>query len=132
VDSQLAVLPACQSFKGANPERPVARGEQANNKAAGELLTRWHLPRNGPDTIEAQQAEFSTEPEITVGRLGNGGDPALGKAGADLPRGVRVLADVELGIQRERARTCRQQHDSQQNAQRDNVWYSSVRSRHSA
>ncbi len=78
------------------------------------MLIRWRLPGDVPDTIEAKQAEFRAQPEITVGRLGNGVDGAFGKAVADLPRRVRVLADVQRRIQRERARAPRQQY-----AQRD-------------
>jgi hypothetical protein len=54
---------------------------------------------------------------------------ALRKAIANLPRRVRVLADVERWIQRERARAY-QQHGSQLNAQRNNGSCSSVRSHH--
>ena len=68
------------------------------------MLIRRRLPGDRPDTIEAEQAEFRAKPKITVGRLGNRSDDAFGKALADLPRRVRVLADVQRRIQRERAR----------------------------
>jgi hypothetical protein len=71
VVSQLAVLPTCKPFTGANPETPVARGAQVSNIVAGETLALWRLPRNVPNTIEAKQAEFRAEPEITVGCLSN-------------------------------------------------------------
>ena len=71
VMSQLAVLPTCKSFIGANPKTPIARGEQASNMAAGEMLTCRRLPWDAPNAIEAKQAEFRAEPEITVGRLSN-------------------------------------------------------------
>ena len=93
--SQLAVLPTCKPFRSADPKTPVARDEQASNIAAGEMLTRWRLPWDAPNAIEAKQAEFRAQPEITVGRLGNRGDRAFEKAVADRPRGVRVLIDVE-------------------------------------
>ena len=67
--SQLAVLPTCKPFIGANPKTPIARGEQASNVAAGEMLTRRRLPWDEPNAIEAKQAEFRAQPEITVGRL---------------------------------------------------------------
>jgi len=54
--SQLAVLPTPKAFIGANPKSPIPRGEQPVNLAAGELLTRWRLPRDSPPAIEAQQA----------------------------------------------------------------------------
>src|SRR5580693_538720 len=67
---ELAVLPTCEPLIGANPKTPIAPGEQTCNHAAGELLTRRRLPGDGPDAVEAKQAEFRAEPEITVGRLG--------------------------------------------------------------
>src|SRR5260370_34047456 len=76
--SQLAVLPTCKSFGGTNPKSPVSRGEQAENTAGREMLTRWRLPGDGPDTIEAQQPEFRTQPEITVGRLDNCANGSFG------------------------------------------------------
>jgi hypothetical protein len=86
VVSQLAVLPTCKPFRGANPKTPIARGEQASNIAAGEMLTRRRLPWDAPNAIEAKQAEFRAEPEITVGRLSNRVDDAFEKAVADRPR----------------------------------------------
>ena len=62
------------------------------------LLIRRRLPGDGPDTIEAKQAEFRAEPEITVGRLGNGVDDVPGKTVAVPPRILRVLADIERWI----------------------------------
>ncbi len=72
------------------------------------LIRRW-LPGDGSDTIEAQQPEFRAQPEIAVGRLGDGPNGAFGKSIADFPWRVRVLADVQRRIQRERAREPRQQ-----------------------
>jgi hypothetical protein len=74
---------------------PIAPGEQVSNVPAGELLTRWGLPWDAPNTIEAKQAEFRAEPEITVGRLSNRIDAPFEKSFADRPRSVRVLVDVE-------------------------------------
>jgi hypothetical protein len=62
------------------------------------MLTRRRLPGNVSDTVETKQAEFRSQPEITVGRLGNCVDKALGKAFANLPRRVRILANVQPGI----------------------------------
>src|SRR5437762_12112995 len=94
------------------------------------MLIRRRLPGDVPDTIEAKQPEIRTQPKIPVGRLGNGADDAFGKAVADPPRHVRVLADFNRRIQGERARPPRHQHASQHSAQRDNASSSSVRSRH--
>ena len=75
---------------------------------------------------------FRAQPEVAVGRLGNRSDKPFGKALAGLPRRVRVLTDVERGIERENARAPRQQHASQHNARRDRTSFSSVYSAHSA
>ena len=69
--SQLAVLPTGQPFVSANPKTSIARGEHASNIGAGEMLARGRLPGDAPNTVEAKQAEFRAEPEITVGRLSN-------------------------------------------------------------
>jgi hypothetical protein len=71
------------------------------------------LPGDAPGAIVAKQIEFRTQPQIAVGRLGKGRDDAFRKAVADLPRRVRVLADVQLRIQAAGARAPRQQHSSQ-------------------
>jgi hypothetical protein len=59
------------------------------------MLTHWRLPWDAPNTVEAKQAEFGAEPEITIGRLSNRSDDAFEKAFADGPRRMRVLIDVE-------------------------------------
>src|SRR5260370_23557926 len=69
VVSQLAIFPTRKPFISANPKTPVAPGKHVLNKAAGEMLTRRGLPWYKPNAIEAKQAEFRAEPEITVGRL---------------------------------------------------------------
>ena len=85
------------------------------------MLTRRRLKWNNSYPIEAKQAEFGPQPEIAVGRLGNRGDGAFRKSLADPPRGVRVLADVERGIEREGARPHRQQNARQQRAYPENA-----------
>ena len=67
------------------------------------MLTRRWLPGDTANAIEAKQAEFRAEPEIPIGRLGNRVDVAQGEPIPDGPRRMRVLADVERGIQREAA-----------------------------
>ena len=69
----------------------------------------WRLPRDGFDTIEALQPRFRAQPQITIRRLRHRKDGALDEAFANLPRGVRVLAEIECGIQRESARAACQQ-----------------------
>jgi hypothetical protein len=78
-------------------------------------------PWNGTAAIEARQTELRNQPQISVGRLDDGGDATFGKAVADLPRDVRELSDVERGDCGIRAETHRQQHSTWQNARRDNI-----------
>jgi hypothetical protein len=80
------------------------------------MLIRRRLPRDRSHAIEAKQAEFCTQPEITVRCLSNGEDQAFGKALTDLPRRVCVLTDVQRRIQRHCTRAPHQQHAGQQNA----------------
>jgi hypothetical protein len=77
---QPAVFPTGHPFMGANPKSPVVRGQQAE-----EMLTRWRLPRDGPNAVEAKQTEFRSEPEVAVRRLSNCPDPAFKKALANFP-----------------------------------------------
>ena len=99
IQSELATAPTGKPFPGADPNRPIARHKQALYLIAGEMLIRRVLPRDGSDTIEAKQAKFRAQPEITVGRLGNGVDDVLGKAVAAVPRLVGVLVDIEGWVQ---------------------------------
>jgi len=115
VIGQLAVLPTCQSFIGANPKAPVTRDEQSPNAGTGEMLTRRWRPRDAPNTIEANQAEFFAEPEITIGRLSNRVNDTFKKAVTGRPRSVRVLIHVERRIQVGRTTAIRQA-----DAKRDN------------
>jgi hypothetical protein len=62
------------------------------------MLTCGRPPRDRSNAVEVEQAGFRTEPEISVGRLSNGGDGAFEKAAADRPRVVRVLIDVERRV----------------------------------
>src|SRR5215469_11367797 len=111
--SQLAVLPTCQPLPRADPKSPVARDQEPPNISGGELLARRRLPQDGADSVEPIQAEFCTQPEISVGCLLNRCDCALGEAVADLPRGVRVLADVQRRIQRGHTRGADHNHGRQ-------------------
>src|SRR6266700_2049117 len=99
VPSEPAALPTCKALVGADPKSPVAHDEQASNEIVGQMVTLRRLPSDIPDAIEAKQTEFGSQPEITIRRLGNGGDLSFRKPLADLPRRVRVLADVQRRIQ---------------------------------
>jgi len=131
VEGQLAVFPTGKPLIGANPKTPIARGNQGSNVAALELLTGGRLPLDLLDTIEPKQTEFRAQPEVPVLRLSNCDDRAFGKAIADLPRCVCVLAHVERRIQRERA-ALHQQQTGQHGAKRDSASSLSMRSPHHA
>jgi hypothetical protein len=98
VVSELAVLPTYKSLSGTDPKTPIAPGEHASNIRARKVLARGRLPRDAPNAVEAKQAEFRAEPEITVGRLSNRVDDGFEKAVADGPGIVRVLIDVERRV----------------------------------
>ena len=95
---QLVFLPTGKSLEGTNPESAVVRNQQVSDVVAGQLLTARRLPRNGANAVKAKQTKFRTQPEITVGSLGNRIYLASGKALANPPRGVGVLIDVEIGV----------------------------------
>ena len=117
-----------EAGKGADPQSAVARDEQAVDVLLGETLALGRVPRDDANAIEAKKAELPTEPEIPIWRLGHRVDVADGEPVPDGPRGMRVLADLQRRVQRERARGGGQQHAGQGKAQRDGV--RSVRSRH--
>jgi hypothetical protein len=62
---QLAATPGNKAGKRANPKDAVARDEQAK-RLIGEILTGRGLPRDTANAIEAEQAEFSSQPEIPI------------------------------------------------------------------
>src|SRR4029077_14726568 len=106
-----------------------ACNEQTQDVSGGKMLIRWQLPGDISDTIKTDQAEFRAQPEIPVRRLNNLDNLAFGKAIADLPRRVRVLADIQRRIQPKRTRA-RQQDANQQKARCGNASSSSVRAPH--
>src|SRR5215813_9683817 len=94
------------------------------------MLIRRRLPGDGPNTVKAKQAELGSQPEITVGSLGNRADVAFSKAVANLPGRVRVLTDVERRVQCQRRPGACEQHACHRNSKNNQVssWYD--RSRH--
>src|SRR5262249_48901651 len=98
---QLAVLDAGESFERADPERAVAGSEQGSDVVRWESLARRRPPLQRPDAIETQQPQFGAKPKIPIAGLRKRRDESLGKSVASLPRGVRVLTDVEPRIERE-------------------------------
>lgn len=77
------------------------------------MLIRWRLPRGCPDAIEAEQAKVRSQPEITIGRLGNRVDLAFGKSIANLPRSVCILTYIQRRIEREHTRAARHGYEKQ-------------------
>jgi hypothetical protein len=73
------------------------------------MLTRGWLPSDTAHPVEAKQAEFRAEPEIPIGRLGNGVDVAQGEPVLDGPRSVPILADLQRWIKRQNGRSPEQQ-----------------------
>src|SRR5262249_43388845 len=63
---QFAVHPTGNTCKRPDPERSVAGDEQRSDPRAGEMLIPWRVPGHTPHTIETQQAEFGTEPQIAI------------------------------------------------------------------
>ena len=96
VDRQPAVLPACESLRGANPERSVTPSEQRSNLAGRENPVGG--PQRRADAIEPEQTELSPEPQITIRRLRDGINRAFCEAVGDRPGGMRVLTDVQRRI----------------------------------
>src|SRR5262249_17660837 len=118
VPCELALPPAGQSLRRANPQSAIARAEQTPDRARGKRLTRGRLPGHGLDAIDPSQPEFGPQPEIAVGSLGHRTDGALDKTFAAFPSRVRVLADVERGIERKRTRRAAAQEQAQNDARR--------------
>jgi len=121
VRREFAGLPACQPFHRSDPKRSVACGEQAIDRGRREMLIGWRLPRDVPHTIEPKQAELRTQPEIPVGRLGDGGNGPPRETFSDPPGRVRVLTAIQRRIERERVRAQRQHRTRDRNARRDDV-----------
>src|SRR5262249_43044212 len=88
------------------------RRHQGADEGAGKAVAWGGMPLQGPGAIETEQTRIRAYPEIAVWRLRNGGDQAFEKPFADRPCFVRVLINVEGGIQCESARAeYRKHHD---------------------
>src|SRR5262249_34540167 len=104
-----------ETFRGADPKRSIARGQQAEDSVGRERLAGRCLPRCGSDAIETEQPKFCPEPQVAVWRLGDATDHAFDKAIADLPRHVGVLADIDgerTGTRQQNAGECRGRRES--------------------
>ena len=69
--SELAALPTRQPFGVPIQRVPSRAASRPRMSLDGKMLIRRRLPGDVPDAIEAKQAEFRAQPEITVGRLGD-------------------------------------------------------------
>ena len=106
---QFAVLPTSKPLVCTNPQGAVARNQKGVDPIAGQLRTVRRLPVDGLHSIEAEQAGFRAQPQITIGRLRDCKDGSCRETLANRPRSVRVLVDVERGVQRKSARAACQQ-----------------------
>src|SRR5215471_5267454 len=111
VPSQPPILPACQTLIGADPQRSVSGGKQAENVIRREALIHWWFPRPIAHAVETEQTELSAKPQITVWRLSNGINSAFGETVTNLPSRVDILTHIQPCIQSER-RSRRQQHSA--------------------
>jgi hypothetical protein len=97
---ELRSVPAGQAHEGANPQRAVARHQQAVGAARQRLAGRG-LPRHEPKAVEAKQPERAAGPEIAVERLGHREDRAERRAVPGRPRGVGILGDLQGRFERD-------------------------------
>ena len=126
---QLGAIPANKTREGADPERSIARHQQAVG-FVGELLTCGRLPASEVKAIETKQSEFPAEPQIAVGCLGHREDGAQRVSVPDGPRGVRVLADLQRRVEREGGRVRNKQCRDQHQAGHDHVSSSTIQLTH--
>jgi hypothetical protein len=96
--SQASAIPTDKAGIRANPKSPVSGAEQLANCSARQVLTRRRLPGDAAIAVESKQAKFRAEPEITVGRLGDGVDITFEESLANWPGSVGVLINVESRI----------------------------------
>src|SRR5262249_49848197 len=127
---QPAVHPTGKTFQRADPDSPIARGEQTSNPPVGELFISGRVPGHTPNAVEAQHAEFRPQPQITIGRLRNGSDLPLCKAFAEGPCRVRVLVEVESDIQRVRTWAAHEGNDQRDHPLRESRPFECVGPRH--
>ena len=96
---QRGAIPAHEAGKRANPEGPIAAGEQAVG-AVGKLLTCGWLPAKETNAIGAEQSVRS-QPEIAIRRLRHRESGAARRGPLqDFPRSVSILVDVQGRIER--------------------------------
>ena len=104
VTGQTSVIPADKASIRPNPKSAVWVTSRPVDCCVRQVLTRRRLPGDAAITVESKQAEFRAKPKITIRRLGNRVDIALEEPIPNGPGGVRVLANLQRGAQRESAR----------------------------
>ncbi len=77
---------------GADPQDALAIDEQGRNAIDAELRRVGFVENGEPDAVEARQTLFGRDPQIAIGRLGDGEDGGLGQAGVGRPDFLRVLS----------------------------------------
>lgn len=102
---ELVVLPAGEPFNAADPESSIFGAALAVDRVRRKMLTWGRQPGNASATLETEQAEVRSEPEVTLGSLGDQRNCAFGEALANLPRRVGVLIHAEPRIKRPKAQT---------------------------
>src|SRR4029453_16572896 len=108
-----STVPALDRCRSKAPHRVWL---EVSGYCSGEALGGRRAPGARAHAIEAKQAEFRPQPQVSVWGLGDGIDGAVEKALANLPRRVCVVTDVECGIQRKSTRRRRQQHPGERDA----------------
>lgn len=60
IDREYLVVQTGEPVAGADPDRSIARCNQTGDLVAGKPLTGRRFPGYGPDSIKADEAEFSS------------------------------------------------------------------------
>ena len=97
---ECVVRPVTQTARGRNPQRSVACREQVSNNDVWQTLPMLRAERNKADSVESHQLGGRSEPQIAVLSLDNGVWAASEKAVLCPPRGMGVLRDALVGIDR--------------------------------
>ena len=85
-----AGLEVGKSFLSSDPERPIRGGVEGRDKAPWQT-GRVVVVKDGElNAIEAGEAAFGAQPEVSVARLSDGLNRILGKTVLDLPNVVAI------------------------------------------
>src|SRR5258708_7854032 len=96
---KMVIFPAQKAGGRSDPEGSVRPTEQRQDRSAGQAFVRGR-PGLEANAVEFDQSRIGPDPNVAVGRLrdriGGGFERALWYA----PRGVTVLSDSRLGVER--------------------------------